>query len=928
MKDYQPKAAGNDATISEERFRGMIESTAGIPWEVDFNTFEFTYVGPQAEKVLGYSVEQWYQNDFWSTHIHPDDREAAIAFCREASKKGANYHFEYRMLHRDGRSVWILDYVNVVMENGTPVRLQGFMFDVTDSKQLAVEKDRSERRYRSLFESANDAIFLMQGNRFIDCNRQTLEMFGCRREDIIYKTPMAFSPPRQADDCDSAEKAQEKIAAALDHQPQFFEWRHIRLDGTPFDAEVSLNAIEIGGAPMLQAIVRDVTARKQAERALRNSNAQLDALYRASPDMIFIHSRDGRILDTNKNVLERYGYTREEMRLLSVADISADPDSLPQAVEYVQQALRDEEPEFEWLAEDCSGAAFPVEVRLRRLEAGDSADGAAVVAVVRDISERKRNEAAIKNIAAGVSARTGRDFYNKLVEHLATLFDAEYAFIGLLDEQTTTITTLAFWAHDELAVNISYALDGTPCAQVVGQNSCYYPSGVRQKFPRDRLLIDMGVDSYIGTPLFDSHDRPLGLIAILDSKPRVADLRFADILEIFSARVASELERSKTHQQLLTAKQKLALHVQQTPLGVIEWDTGFRVTAWNPAAEKIFGYSRKEALGRSAIELIIPDEFLPHVDGIWRALIENRGGNRSTNDNITKEGRLISCEWYNTPLVTEDGEVIGVASLVDDVTARIQAERELKEHRDHLEELVAQRTAELTELNQELESFSYSVSHDLRTPLRHIDGFAHVLIEDFSGQLDTEALGYLKRVRKGAQHMGQLIDGLLQLSRVTKSELNRTPVDLGAIATEIVEKLRSEGGTRSVTCNIQANLAGVADRYLVAVMLENLIRNAWKYTSKKDHATIEFASMNQTGTAGGESVFYLRDNGAGFEMTYADKLFAPFQRLHSEQQFEGSGIGLATVQRIIRRHGGQIWAEAEPGLGATFYFTLGKSSPG
>lgn len=393
--------------------------------------------------------------------------------------------------------------------------------------------------------------------------------------------------------------------------------------------------------------------------------------------------------------------------------------------------------------------------------------------------------------------------------------------------------------------------------------------------------------------------------------------------EIFAARASAEIERDNTYRQLSNTQKRLSLHVQLTPLGVIELDTKFRVTDWNPAAQKIFGYSKQEALGRTATELIVPKEFLPHVNTVWQALLKERGGTRSTNGNVTKDGTAISCEWYNTPLVDESGVVIGVASLVADVTERVNTETELETHREHLEELVAQRTTELTSINQELESFSYSVSHDLRSPLRHIDGFTQILKEDHAGQLNEEGRKQLNRILKSTRRMGQLIDDLLTLSRVSRGTVEREPLHLSSMAQEIIDKLQYYDADRDVAINIQKDILFTADYRLTHVLLENLIGNAWKYTSKTSHAQITFETTTDEKS---ETVFCLRDNGAGFDMSHAEKIFTAFKRLHSDQDFEGSGIGLATVQRIINRHSGRVWVEATVGKGAAFYFTLGNHS--
>ncbi len=220
--------------------------------------------------------------------------------------------------------------------------------------------------------------------------------------------------------------------------------------------------------------------------------------------------------------------------------------------------------------------------------------------------------------------------------------------------------------------------------------------------------------------------------------------------------------------------------------------------------------------------------------------------------------------------------------------------------------------------NRELEAFSYSVSHDLRAPLRSIDGFSLALLEDCYDQLSEEGRDYLRRVRAATQRMSQLIDDLLRLSRLTRSQLNIATVNLSALARQIFENLQDAEPHREVCWKVSDNVRALGDQELLGVVLENLIGNAWKFTSKTDQPVIEFGRM----VFQGETAYYVRDNGAGFDMAYADKLFSTFQRLHREDEFPGTGVGLSLVQRVIQRLGGRVWAEGAVGEGATFYFTL------
>jgi signal transduction histidine kinase len=285
------------------------------------------------------------------------------------------------------------------------------------------------------------------------------------------------------------------------------------------------------------------------------------------------------------------------------------------------------------------------------------------------------------------------------------------------------------------------------------------------------------------------------------------------------------------------------------------------------------------------------------------------------------EGRLDSSAPTSGPR-----EIASVAEAFNHLLAvRRQKEAEVEQLNRELEQRVKERTAELEDVNaklaqanQELDAFAYSVSHDLRAPLRAIEGFSGALLEDFGPKMDAEARTYLDRIRLSVRRMAQLIEGLLNLSRIARTEISRSSVNLSELAEEIVAELRESAGQRKVSVVIQPNLIAECDRALLRVALENLLGNAWKFTGKQSEARIEFGAA----TVADERAFFVRDNGAGFDAAYVDKLFKVFQRLHSASEFEGTGIGLATVQRIIRRHDGRVWCEGEVGKGATFYFTL------
>jgi PAS domain S-box-containing protein len=270
------------------------------------------------------------------------------------------------------------------------------------------------------------------------------------------------------------------------------------------------------------------------------------------------------------------------------------------------------------------------------------------------------------------------------------------------------------------------------------------------------------------------------------------------------------------------------------------------------------------------------------------------------------------------PLMDADNQPYAICGISTDITERKRAEEEVRRLNEVLEERVQQRTAELEASTRELDAFAYSVSHDLRAPLRSLAGFSEVLLEDYAGVIDDIGRGYLMRIEANAARMARMIDDLLNLSRATRVELRREHVDLSAVARDVIAELRDLDPDRNAQVAVADGLTSNGDPHLIRLVLLNLLGNAWKFTARLAPAVIDVESVGPYEPP----VFVVRDNGAGFDMRYAPKLFEPFQRLHSHTDFEGTGIGLAIVQRIVQRHGGRIWAESEPGTGASFFFTL------
>jgi len=341
-----------------------------------------------------------------------------------------------------------------------------------------------------------------------------------------------------------------------------------------------------------------------------------------------------------------------------------------------------------------------------------------------------------------------------------------------------------------------------------------------------------------------------------------------------------------------------------------------KITDVNPFMTELLCYPRAAFLGKELWEIGLFDD----KEASQAAFKELQVTGYLRYEDLpleTKHGESRDVEFISN-VYEEDGHPV-IQCNIRDITERKHAENEIRMLHEELEQRVANRTAQLEAVNKELEAFSYSVSHDLRAPLRHINGFSQALLEDYADVLDDIGKGHLQEVRNASQKMAQLIDEVLQLARMSRSEIRREQIDLSELAADILTELQKGEPERRVKVTIEKGLVAFGDKRLLRTVLTNLLGNAWKFTSKKKAAEIAFGWEEADGRAAG---FFVRDNGAGFDMAYADKLYGTFQRLHGANEFEGTGIGLATVQRILHRHGGSVWAEGIMNEGATFYFTL------
>jgi PAS domain S-box-containing protein len=543
----------------------------------------------------------------------------------------------------------------------------------------------------------------------------------------------------------------------------------------------------------------------------------------------------------------------------------------------------------------------------------DMADNLAFgIGNIRSRLERRRIEETVLKVAAGVSAAVGTEFFEQLVRNTTEALGADAGFVvRLLPGEPLMARTIASVVAGQPVSNFDYLLEDTPCLSLMQSGGFVVYSNVRARFPCSMPALFVDAEAYAGRRLDDAAGQPIGMLFVLFRDPLRQTELIESTLQIFASRAAAELERLQADAKL----REQASILDKAQNAIVIRDLQHKILYWNQGAERLYRWTAAEALGKSVLGLMRrPADFSSAMDqllatGEWVGELLQ----------ADKDGLPLVVEGHWTLVHDDQGEPTRVLAINTDIRERKQAQNEILRLKAGLEQRVLQRTAQLQAANQELESFAYSVSHDLRTPLSTIDGFGQLLAKVDGNNVSEKGKHYLNRIRAGAKQMGELIEGLLSLAQLSREQIKLENVDLSAISKQVEQACREREPERQVQVHIQDGLSAHGDPRLLSAVLQNLLGNAWKFTSRQVLARIDVGS--ELG-ADRDTIFFVKDNGAGFDMAFADKLFGTFQRLHLHEDFSGTGVGLATVKRVIERHGGRVWAESKLNEGATFYFTL------
>jgi PAS domain S-box-containing protein len=864
----------------DERFKMALEA-APNPMVMINSEGKIVFTSSQMETLFGYSREELFGQRIEVLvperfrRAHPGYR-SGFFMSPQARPMGIGRDLYGR--HKDGREIPVEIGLNPMkIEEETFVLAS--IIDITERKRADGALRDSEARLAGIVNSAMDAIITVDGEQHILLfNTAAEKMFRCSADDAIEKPVDRFIPARFRDTHPSHIQSFGQTGVTTRAMAGARAVYGRRADGEEFPVEASISQVEAGGQKFYTVILRDITERERAEERFRQ-------VIEGAPNGMVMVDGEGKIVLVNAQIEKSFGYSRNEL--------------LGQRIEMlVPERFRAYHPAYRNSFTDApsarsmgsgrdlyglrkDGSEFPVEIGLNPLE---TEQGMMVLGTVVDITERKQAEETLR----------------RSQEQLAGVIGSAMDAIISVDEEQRIVLFNA--AAERMFLYPAEDAIGQPLDRFIPERFRSTHKEHIQDFGRTHVTRRaMGALGALYGLRADGEEFPI--------EASISQIE-ADGRKLYTVILRDITERKRSEEALKEQARILDL------APVLIRDLSGRILFWNSGSEQMYGWKQEEALEKITHHLLKTEFTRPLEEIKARLFADGHWEGELVHTRRDGERIVVASHWVLHR--DEQGKPKAILEVNNDITERKQAEKEIRRLNEELEQRVTDRTAQLQAANKELEAFSYSVSHDLRAPLRHINGFSQALLEDYADNLDKVGKSYLQEVRDASQEMAQLIDDVLQLARVTRSEMRREVVNLSEVAHAVIAELQKREPERSVAINLKEGLSAHGDKRLLKIMLTNLLGNAWKFTSKQEQAEITLGCERNDG----ETFYFVRDNGAGFDMTYVNKLFGAFQRLHTAGEFEGTGIGLATVQRIINRHGGRVWAEGTVNEGATFCFTL------
>jgi PAS domain S-box-containing protein len=888
-----------------------------------------------AEKLFGYTAEEAIGKPILML-LPPERVEEEAEILAGIGRGQSGEHFETVRVRKDGTKIDVSVTISPIRDgNGTIVGCSKVARDITERKRGEDALRESEERLRLALEGGRLGTWQWKlESDELEGSPLSFALCGLPAD-----TKFNFAGFRAMLHPQDRILVDESMRRCLAGEAEYdVEYRAIWADGTERWIAARGQAYRDAGNEIthVRGVDSDITDRRHAQVALRESEERFQVMANGIQQLACMAEADGSIFWYNQRWYDYTGTTLEQMLGWGWQSVH-DPDFLPQVMERWREAIASGTPfdmEFPLRGADGSYRMF-----LTRVMPVRNTEGSVVrwLGTNTDISERKKAEEDLSRLAVELGqqaedlARSREDLEKQssmlklILESMGEgliAADAEGHFLlwndaanELMGRGAADLPPEQWTPHYQV-----FLADGiTPC-----RADCLpLVRALRGESVHVELMVqppEPGVAKFIevtARPLKDARGTPRGGVAVLH------DITERKQSEAELTQQASELALSR--QDLEAQKLMLQSVLDSMVEGLVAADTQGKFILWNPAAEKIVG------LGAADLS---PGEWGAHY-GTYLPDMVTPFPTEQTSMHLAIQGVASSAELFirhpglsqgvwiesnGAPLRDKDGVVVGGVVAFRDITRRRADELEIRKLNEGLEERIVERTAQLETANHELEAFSYSVSHDLRAPLRHIGGFSRILMNDFGSGMAPDGKDLLQRINDAVTRMGLLVDGLLSLAKLGRQSLKVRLTELNVIVAEAISVLQPECEGREVEWRIAQLPALECDEVLMGQVFQNLLGNAVKYSRGRAKAVIEVDSIQQ---AGQPAVVFVRDNGAGFNMEYAEKLFGVFQRMHTEAEFEGTGVGLATVQRIIQKHGGSVWAEAEIDHGATFYFTLG-----